>query len=62
MKIVVDKLPASCRKCLFYVPGEIVHRSSLFNRRYCRLTRLHIDEADKGRHKNCPLTANENKK
>lgn len=57
MKIVVDKLPESCGKCLFYTSGKNVLTSS-----YCRLSRYVVDRNGKGRPKHCPLTTNEIKK
>lgn len=58
MKIVVDKLPENCRKCLFFVPGERVVKN-IHASTHCRLTRHNLlsSDADKKRHSNCPLTA-----
>lgn len=61
MKIIVDKLPEACRKCLFYAPGQII-RTNVSTNSYCRLSRYVVDREGKERPEHCPLTTSEIKK
>lgn len=57
MKILVDRLPDSCAKCLFFVPGSQVTKNMRANE-HCRLTLQNMTRADanKKRHDKCPIT------